>query len=83
MSAPEVVFEFHDQMPTGVTVADDGRIFVCYPRWGDPVEPLRALLARGAGALWVTQDERQARRMARRRLLVEAGRVREAGWAAT
>ena len=25
-------------MPTGVTVADDGRIFVCYPRWGDPVE---------------------------------------------
>ena len=24
-------------MPTGVTVADDGRIFVCYPRWGDPV----------------------------------------------
>ena len=25
-------------MPTGVTVADDGRIFVCYPRWGDRVE---------------------------------------------
>ena len=38
MSAPEVVFEFHDQMPTGVTVADDGRIFVCYPRWGDKVD---------------------------------------------
>jgi sugar lactone lactonase YvrE len=25
-------------MPTGVTVADDGRIFVCYPRWGDKVD---------------------------------------------
>src|ERR1044072_25894 len=25
-------------MPTGVTVADDGRIFVCYPRWGDRVD---------------------------------------------
>jgi sugar lactone lactonase YvrE len=37
-AAPEVVFEFHDQMPTGVTVADDGRIFVCYPRWGDKVD---------------------------------------------
>src|SRR4051794_2503540 len=24
-------------MPTGVAVADDGRIFVCYPRWGDDV----------------------------------------------
>jgi putative ABC transport system ATP-binding protein len=40
-------------------------------------------LAGGAGVLWVTHDERQARRVARRRLLVEAGRVREAGWAAT
>jgi sugar lactone lactonase YvrE len=25
-------------MPTGVTVADDGRIFVNFPRWGDAVE---------------------------------------------
>jgi sugar lactone lactonase YvrE len=33
----ELVHAFHDQMPTGVTVADDGRMFVCYPRWGDPV----------------------------------------------
>ena len=38
-------------------------------------------LARGAGVLWVTHDEHQARRVARRRLLVEAGRVREAVWA--
>jgi sugar lactone lactonase YvrE len=34
----ELVHAFDVQMPTGVTVADDGRIFVCYPRWGDPVE---------------------------------------------
>ena len=38
MSQPDIVFAFHDQMPTGVTVADDGRIFVCYPRWGDKVD---------------------------------------------
>jgi sugar lactone lactonase YvrE len=34
----ELVHEFHVQMPTGVTVSDDGRIFVCYPRWGDDVK---------------------------------------------
>jgi sugar lactone lactonase YvrE len=33
----EPVFEFHDAMPTGVTVAADGRIFINFPRWGDEV----------------------------------------------
>jgi sugar lactone lactonase YvrE len=33
----EPVFEFYDDMPTGVTVASDGRIFVNFPRWGDEV----------------------------------------------
>jgi sugar lactone lactonase YvrE len=33
----EAVTEFYDAMPTGVTVSRDGRIFVNYPRWGDPV----------------------------------------------
>ena len=33
----EVVAEFIDVMPTGVTVSDDGRIFVSFPRWGDDV----------------------------------------------
>jgi sugar lactone lactonase YvrE len=33
----EPVFEFHGEMPTGVTVATDGRIFVNFPRWGDDV----------------------------------------------
>lgn len=33
----ELIFRFYDAMPTGVTVAADGRIFVNYPRWGDEV----------------------------------------------
>ena len=33
----EVVAEFADLMPTGVTVTDDGRMFVSFPRWGDEV----------------------------------------------
>ena len=31
----EKVAEFPNPMPTGVTVAADGRIFVCIPRWVD------------------------------------------------
>ena len=38
VGSAELVHAFPVQMPTGVTVAGDGRIFVCYPRWGDPVE---------------------------------------------
>ncbi|SHH41333.1 L-dopachrome tautomerase-related protein [Bradyrhizobium erythrophlei] len=33
----EQVFEFHDAMPTGVTVTTDERIFINFPRWGDEV----------------------------------------------
>ena len=33
----ELVATFTGAMPTGVTVAPDGRIFVNFPRWGDPV----------------------------------------------
>ncbi|HWN97356.1 MAG TPA: L-dopachrome tautomerase-related protein [Methylomirabilota bacterium] len=33
----ETVATFDESMPTGVTVARSGRIFVNYPRWGDPV----------------------------------------------
>jgi sugar lactone lactonase YvrE len=33
----EQVATFREAMPTGVTVSDDGRIFVNYPRWGDEV----------------------------------------------
>ena len=34
----EVVATFDGPMPTGVTVANNGRIFVNFPRWGDNVE---------------------------------------------
>lgn len=33
----EVVHEFDGPMPTGVTVSREGRVFVCYPKWGDDV----------------------------------------------
>ncbi len=34
----EPVATFSGPMPTGVTVSQSGRIFVNFPRWGDPVE---------------------------------------------
>ncbi len=34
----QVVSTFSGPMPTGVTVANDGRIFVNFPKWGDNVE---------------------------------------------
>lgn len=34
----EAVALFHGPMPTGVTVSHQGRIFVNFPRWGDPVQ---------------------------------------------
>ncbi|MGB9336732.1 MAG: L-dopachrome tautomerase-related protein [Candidatus Acidiferrales bacterium] len=34
----ELVAKFDGPMPTGVTVANDGRIFVNFPRWGDNVD---------------------------------------------
>lgn len=34
----EIVAEFFGPIPTGVTVSPSGRIFVCFPRWGDPVD---------------------------------------------
>jgi len=33
----EIVASFEEPMPTGVTVADSGRVFVSFPRWGDDV----------------------------------------------
>jgi len=34
----EVVTTFNGPMPTGVTVANNGRIFVNFPKWGDAVD---------------------------------------------
>ncbi len=34
---PEVVATFPELMPTGVTVSEDGRVFVNFPRWEEGV----------------------------------------------
>jgi len=44
----DVVAQFSDLMPTGVTVSDDGRIFVSFPRWGDDVPYTVAEIVDGA-----------------------------------
>lgn len=36
-SKMEIVHQFYGSMPTGITVSQSGRVFVNYPRWGDPV----------------------------------------------
>lgn len=35
--SPEIVARFSGPMPTGVAVSRQGRVFVNFPRWGDPV----------------------------------------------
>ena len=37
LGALEVVHLFDGPMPTGVSVTRTGRVFVCYPKWGDDV----------------------------------------------
>ncbi|WP_271811724.1 L-dopachrome tautomerase-related protein [Clostridium beijerinckii] len=34
----QLVHTFYEAMPTGVTVSETGRIFVCFPKWGDDVK---------------------------------------------
>jgi sugar lactone lactonase YvrE len=36
--ALEVVATFTGAMPTGITISHDNRLFLSFPRWGDPVE---------------------------------------------
>jgi sugar lactone lactonase YvrE len=43
----EEVARFSGPMPTGVTVSNQGRIFVNFPKWGDPVEYTVAELRNG------------------------------------
>jgi len=45
---PEIVASLEGPMQTGVTVSDDGRVFVCYPRWGDDVACTVAEIVDGA-----------------------------------
>lgn len=34
----ELVYSFYGAMPTGVSVSETGRIFICFPKWGDDVK---------------------------------------------
>ena len=34
----ELVYAFYGAMLTGVTVSETGRIFICFPKWGDDVK---------------------------------------------
>ena len=43
----EQVATFNGPMPTGVTVSQNGRVFVNFPRWGDPVAATVAELVDG------------------------------------
>lgn len=43
----EAFFLFYGAMPTGVTVSETGRIFICFPRWGDDVKFTVAEIVRG------------------------------------
>ena len=54
--ALEVVATFSESMPTGVTVASGGRIFVNYPRWGDPVPFTVAEVRNGRAAAYPDAD---------------------------
>ncbi|HEY1271965.1 MAG TPA: L-dopachrome tautomerase-related protein [Terriglobales bacterium] len=46
----DVVATFDGAMPTGVSVADNGRVFVTFPRWGDDVEATVAEVMEGRAA---------------------------------
>lgn len=34
----ELVHQFYGAMPTGVSLSETGRVFVCFPKWGDDVQ---------------------------------------------
>ncbi|WP_082234576.1 L-dopachrome tautomerase-related protein [Halobacillus massiliensis] len=34
----ELIYAFNGAMPTGVSVSENGRIFICFPKWGDDVK---------------------------------------------
>ncbi|WP_405984115.1 SMP-30/gluconolactonase/LRE family protein [Streptomyces sp. NBC_00872] len=52
----EVVAEFTDLMPTGVTVTDEGRIFVSFPRWGDDVPYTVAEVVKGQAVAYPSTE---------------------------
>ncbi|MGY1714534.1 L-dopachrome tautomerase-related protein [Geodermatophilus sp. SYSU D01106] len=57
----EVVHLFDDAMPTGVTVSHTGRVFVCYPEWGDDVAFTVGELRDGEVVAYPSQDLNDSR----------------------
>jgi len=55
-SGLEIVHRFYCPMPTGVTVSRTGRIFVNYPRWGDPVDFTVAEIQNGKAVAYPSAD---------------------------
>ena len=56
----ETVATFDGPMPTGVTVSHSGRIFVCYPKWGDKVDFTVAEVKDGKPVAYPDQATNQA-----------------------
>lgn len=52
----EVVAELYGAMPTGITVAPNGRIFINYPQWGDGSEFTVAELIDGKAVAYPSQE---------------------------
>ena len=52
----EVVAELFSLMPTGVTVSDDDRLFVSFPRWGDDVPFTVAEIVEGKAVAYPDAD---------------------------
>jgi sugar lactone lactonase YvrE len=52
----EPIATFPDAMPTGVTVAAGGRIFVTFPRWGDAVAVTLAEMKDGQPVAYPSRD---------------------------
>ncbi|MGY1762443.1 L-dopachrome tautomerase-related protein [Geodermatophilus sp. SYSU D00779] len=53
----EVVHLFTGAMPTGVTVSHTGRVFVCYPKWGDDVGFTVGEIREGAEVAFPSQQQ--------------------------
>ncbi len=80
-SSLETVHEFAPPMPTGVTVSRSGRIFVNYPRWGDPVDFTVGEIRNGKAAAYPDADTNQPEipKQAERFISVDAKRITQRG----
>src|SRR5688500_2128887 len=56
----QLVAGFWGPMPTGVAVSKSGRIFVNFPRWGDPVQYTVAEVKNGQAAAYPNMEMNKA-----------------------